>query len=211
MRNKGAILTLAIALALVCLYQLSFTLKAERINKQAKQYAQGDKEKEERFKDSIANEVVYDILIADYTFKEVQEREINFGLDLKGGMNVILEVSTVDVLRSLSNNSKDSTFNQALKLAKKMQRDNNRDFITLFGEAFHQIDPQASLAAIFSATPELRERISYNTPNDEVLKVVRAEAEGAIDNAFNIISTRIDAANSAFGDQGSYLGRFAGG
>ena len=76
MRNKGAILTLAIALALVCLYQLSFTLKAERINKQAKQYAQGDKEKEERFKDSIANEVVYDILIADYTFKEVQERVV---------------------------------------------------------------------------------------------------------------------------------------
>ena len=191
MRNKGAILTLVIALVLVCVYQLSFTLKAFSVNRQAKEFAHGNPVKEEKFIDSISNEQVYDILINKYTFKEVQEREINFGLDLKGGMNVILEISTVDVLKSLANNSQDTTFNKALALAKQMQRETNRDYITLFGEAFSKIDPNARLAAIFT-TPELRDRINYDTPNDEVLKVVREEAEGAIDNAFNIITTRID-------------------
>ncbi len=191
MRNKGAILTLVVALALVCIYQLSFTLKAISINNQAKEYANGDPVKEEKFIDSISNEVVYNILIKEFTFREVQEREINFGLDLKGGMNVILEVSTVDVLKSLANNSKDTTFNQALALAKQKQRETNRDYITLFGEAFEEIDPDARLAAIFT-TQELRDRINYDTPNEEVLKVIREEAGGAIDNAFNIIRTRID-------------------
>jgi SecD/SecF fusion protein len=191
MRNKGAILTLTIALALVCLYQLSFTWKAESLKRQAKELAGGDPVKEEGFLDSISNEVVYNILVSEFTFREVQEREINFGLDLKGGMNVILEISTVDVLRSLANNSQDTTFKKALVRAKELQRQTNRDYITLFGEAFEEIDPDASLAAIFT-TQELREKINYNTPNDEVLKVVREEAEGAIDNAFNIIATRID-------------------
>jgi len=191
MRNKGAILTLVIALTLVCIYQLSFTLKALSINKQAKEFAQGDPVKEEKYIDSISNEIVFDILIKEFTFKEVQEREINFGLDLKGGMNVILEISTVDVLKSLANNSIDTTFNKALVLAKKMQRETNRDYITLFGEAFSKIDPNARLAAIFT-TQELRDRINYDTPNEEVLKVIREEAEGAINNAFNIIRTRID-------------------
>ncbi len=191
MRNKGAILTLVIALTLVCIYQLSFTLKALSINNQAKEFAQGDPVKEEKYIDSISNEIVFDILIKEFTFKEVQEREINFGLDLKGGMNVILEISTVDVLKSLANNSIDTTFNKALVLAKQMQRETNRDYITLFGEAFSEIDPNARLAAIFT-TQELRDRINYDTPNEEVLKVIREEAEGAINNAFNIIRTRID-------------------
>jgi SecD/SecF fusion protein len=191
MRNKGAILTLLIALTLVCIYQLSFSLKSISIKNQAKEFAQGDVVKEEKFLDSIGNEIVYDILISKYTFREVQERELNFGLDLKGGMSVILEVSTVDVLRSLANFSQDTTFNRALALAKKLQLDNNRDYITLFGEAFEQIDPKASLAAIFS-TQELRDRINYDTPNEEVLKVIQEEAKGAIDNAFNILSARID-------------------
>jgi SecD/SecF fusion protein len=191
MRNKGAILTLVIALILVCIYQLSFTVKSVSIKKQAKEYAHGNPVLEEKFLDSISNEIVYNILIKEFTFHEVQEREINFGLDLKGGMNVILEISTVDVLKSLANNSKDTTFNKALVLAKQMQREHNRDYLTLFGEAFEKIDPNASLAAIFT-TPELRNKINYDTPNDEVLKVVREETEGAISNAFNIIRTRID-------------------
>ncbi len=192
MRNKGAILLLLILLTLVCVYQLSFSLKSMSIKKQAKEYAQGDLVKQEKYLDSIANEVVYDILISEFTYREVQERELNFGLDLKGGMSVILEISTVDVLKSLADNSQDTTFNKALALAKQMQKEYNRDYITLFGQAFEQIDPKASLAAIFSATPELREQINYDTPNKEVLEVIRKEAQGAIDNAFNILSTRID-------------------
>jgi SecD/SecF fusion protein len=192
MRNKGAILTLAIALTLVCIYQLSFTYVAEKVKSDAREYAQGDPVKEEHYLDSIAHEEVYNILINSFTFREVQEREINFGLDLKGGMSVILEVSTVDVLKSLANNSKDTTFVKALARARELQAERNRDFITLFGEAFNEIDPGASLAAIFTAE-ELRDRIKPGTTtNEEVLKIIREEAQGAIDNAFNIITTRID-------------------
>ncbi len=191
MRNKGAILTLAIALTIVCLYQLSFTFVAASKRNQAKEFAKGDPVKMEEYLDSLANETVYDILINEFTFREVQEREINLGLDLKGGMNVILEISTVDVIRTLANNSKDTTFVKALVLAREMQKKANKDFITLFGEAFEQIDPGASLSAIFTS-PELRDRVKPGTPNDEVLAVIREEAHGAIDNAFNIIRTRID-------------------
>lgn len=192
MRNKGAILTLAIALALVCVYQLSFTFVAEKVKEDAKEFANGNPVLEERYLDSIANEEVYNILINSFTFHEVQEREINFGLDLKGGMSVILEVSTVDVLKSLANNSRDTTFLKALARARELQKERNRDFITLFGEAFEEIDPGASLSAIFTAE-ELRDRIKPGTTtNAEVLEIIREEAQGAIDNAFNIITTRID-------------------
>ncbi|MBN2523556.1 MAG: protein translocase subunit SecDF [Bacteroidales bacterium] len=191
MRNKGAILTLVIALTLVCLYQLSFTFVAVNIRNQAKEYANDDPVKEEKYLDSLANESVYDILINDFTFREVQEREINFGLDLKGGMNVILEISTIDVIRSLANNSTDTTFNKALALSKEKQRKTNKDFITLFGESFEEVDPGASLSAIFTSQ-ELRDQVKPGTPNDEVLRIIREEAHGAIDNAFNIIRTRID-------------------
>ncbi len=191
MRNKGAILTLVIALTLVCLYQLSFTFVAVNIRNQAKEYANGDLVKEEKYLDSLANESVLDILINDFTFREVQEREINFGLDLKGGMNVILEISTIDVIRALANNSTDTTFNKALALAKEKQKKTNKDFITLFGESFEEVDPGASLSAIFTSQ-ELRDRVKPGTPNDEVLNIIKEEAHGAIDNAFNIIRTRID-------------------
>jgi len=191
MRNKGAILTLAIALTVVCLYQLSFTFVAvSEINK-AKEFANGDPVKEERYLDSMANENVYNILINEFTLREVQEREINFGLDLKGGMNVILEISTVDVIRSLANNSTDTTFVSALALAKEKQKKSNKDFITLFGESFNEIDPGASLSAIFTSQ-DLRDRVKPSTPNDEVLEIIKEEAHGAIDNAFSIIRTRID-------------------
>lgn len=184
-------MTLVIALTLVCLYQLSFTFVAVNIRNQAKEYANDDPVKEEKYLDSLANESVYDILINDFTFREVQEREINFGLDLKGGMNVILEISTIDVIRSLANNSTDTTFNKALALSKEKQRKTNKDFITLFGESFEEVDPGASLSAIFTSQ-ELRDQVKPGTPNDEVLRIIREEAHGAIDNAFNIIRTRID-------------------
>ncbi len=192
MRNKGAILTLAIALTLVCIYQLSFTYVAEKVKKDAREFAQGDPVAEDQYLDSIANEQVYNIMINSFTFRQVQEREINFGLDLKGGMSVILEVSTVDVLKSLANNSKDTTFVKSLARARELQTERNKDFISLFGEAFNEIDPGASLSAIFTAE-ELRDRIKPGTTtNEEVLKIIREEAQGAIDNAFNIITTRID-------------------
>jgi SecD/SecF fusion protein len=192
MQNKGAILTFAILLAAVCLYQLSFTFKARQVEKAAQEYAQGDPDKEFYYLDSISGEVIYNFLgLKKFTFKEVKELELNLGLDLKGGMNVTLEVSVDDLIRALSNYNNDSTFNAALQSARQMQRGSQEDFVTLFGRAFEEIDPNARLASIF-LTLELRDKININTTNAEVLDVIRQETNAAIDNAFNIIRTRID-------------------
>lgn len=190
MQNRGAIKLIGIALALVCVYQLSFTWYAKKVEKAAVEYAQGDLKKESYYLDSISSETVYNFLwLRKYTYKEVKEREINLGLDLKGGMDVTLEVSVVDIVRSLSNYSNDSTFVAAIDMAKKMPA--SEDFITRFGTAFETIAPNARLASIFT-TVELRDRVNFNSTNQEVLEVIRTEAESAIDNSFNILRNRID-------------------
>ncbi|MGQ9846845.1 MAG: protein translocase subunit SecDF [Bacteroidales bacterium] len=190
MQNKGFIKFFAVALALAAIFQLSFTFVVRMVQNDAKEFAQGDPQKEKRYLDSIANEPVYNFLwLKKYTFRECQEKEINLGLDLKGGMNVTLEVSVIDVIRSLAHYTNDSTFNKAILKAKELQKNSGEDFITLFGKAFQQIDPNAKLAAFF-ISKDLK--IDFNTPNDEVLKIIRKEAEGAIDNSFNVLRNRID-------------------
>jgi len=191
MQNKGAIRFFAIALAVVCVYQLSFTFVAQKVERDAREYARGDSAREASYLDSIGSQVVYNILLRKYTYKECQEREINLGLDLKGGMNVTLEVSMVDMIRSLSNYNTDSTFNQAIALALEYQKNSQEDFVTLFGRAFEEIDPNGQLAAIF-ATRELRGQIDFNSSNEDVLRVIRSETEGSMDNAFNVLRSRID-------------------
>ncbi len=192
MQNRGAILTFTILFFLVSIYQLSFTWKSYQVKTKAAEYAHGDLALERQYLDSISSEPVYNFLgLKDYTFRDVQEKELNLGLDLKGGMEVVMEISTVDVIRSLANYSKDTTFNRAIDLAKQMQRNSQSDFVTLFGQAFEQIDPNAKLAAIFS-TLELKDQVNYNSTNDEVLKVIRTNTKSAIDNSFNILRSRID-------------------
>ena len=192
MRNKGIIRTFAVAMALVCLYQLLFTWKTWTVEREAKRYAGGDYKKENHYLDSISNTVVYNFLgMRKYTYKECMERELNLGLDLKGGMNVILEVSVADVVKALSNYNPDPTFQQALSRAAQLQITSQDDYLTVFGRAFREIDPNARLAAIFR-TPELGEKIKFDASNDEVLSVLRTESNSAISNAFNIIRTRID-------------------
>ncbi|MCD6332757.1 MAG: protein translocase subunit SecDF, partial [Bacteroidales bacterium] len=192
MRNKGAIRLLAITLALVSLYQLSFTFVTFRIEKKANDYAQGDPQKKTFYKDSIAGVPVYNFLgLKKYTYRDCQEREFNLGLDLKGGMNVTLEVSVENLIRSLANHSKDTTFNKALLLARQMQKTSQTDFVTLFGQAFQTVDPNGRLAAIFN-TMELRDQISYNSTNDEVLSVLSKETNAAIQNSIKILRARID-------------------
>lgn len=190
MQNRGAIKLIAVALTLVCIYQLSFTWFAKRVERAAVEYAQGDQKKEIDYLDSISSETVYNFLgLRKYTFREVKEREINLGLDLKGGMNVTLEVSVIDIIRSLSNYSTDSAFVAAISMAKKMPP--SESFISRFGRAFESIAPDVRLAAIFN-TVELRDRINFNSTNADVLKVIQVEAESAIANSFNIIRNRID-------------------
>jgi SecD/SecF fusion protein len=192
MQNKGAIYTFTILLTLVCIYQLSFTYKAQKVESNAAKYAKGNPAKETAYIDSIAGEVVYNFMgLKKFTYKDVKELEMNLGLDLKGGMNATLEVSVVDLIRSLSNYSTDSTFNKALVRAKVLQESNTDDFVTLFGRAFSEIDPNARLSAIFN-TVELKDRVQFNSSNADVIKIIRQETDAAIDNAFNIISTRID-------------------
>ncbi len=194
MQNKGAITLLAIALALVSLYQLSFTWKTSRVEKAARDYAQGNPDREKAYLDSIANQEVYNFLgLAKFTYKECKELELNLGLDLRGGMNVTMEVDVADVVRSLANYTPDPAFNQAIQEAIKMRTTSPKDFVTLFGEAFEKIAPDAQLASpdLFG-TVELKDKIKIGASNKEVLDVVRKEAEGAIDNTFNILRTRID-------------------
>jgi SecD/SecF fusion protein len=192
MQNKTAITILAIALALVCIYQLSFTGATYKVRNEAKIYAKGDLVKQRTYVDSISSLPKEKWSYLGYTFKEVQKKEMNLGLDLKGGMNVILEVSVEDILKSVSNYNSDKTFIAALAQAKaEYQKQSQNDFLTLFGRAFEEIDPNAKLAAIFG-TVEMRDRINFNSTNAEVIKVLDSEISDAITNAFNILRTRID-------------------
>src|SRR5450759_4894371 len=191
MQNKAAIIVLAIALGLVSIYQLSFTGATYKVKKEAKVYANGDLEKETQYLDSISTLPKEKWSFLGNTFKECQKKELNLGLDLKGGMNVILEVSVEDILKALSNYNPDKTFNLALARAKELQKASQSDYLTLFGKAFQELDPNAKLASIFG-TIELKDKINFNSTNEQVLKVLDTEITGAIANAFNILRTRID-------------------
>ena len=133
------------------------------------------------------------LLWSDNIVSECKELELPLGLDLRGGMNVTMEVDVVDVVRNLANNSADPAFNQALNEAIQMRTKSPKDFVTLFGEAFEKIAPNAQLASpdIFG-TVEMKEKIKIGASNKEVLDVIRQEADAAIDNTFNILRTRID-------------------
>jgi len=191
MQNKAAIIVLAIALGLVSIYQLSFTGATYKVKKEAKAYAKGDLVKETQYLDSLSALPKEKWSFLGNTFKECQKKELNLGLDLKGGMSVILEVSVEDILKALSNYNPDKTFNAALARAKELQKSSQSDYLTLFGKAFQEIDPNAKLASVFG-TVELKEKINFNSTNDQVLKVLDSEVSVAITNAFNILRTRID-------------------
>jgi SecD/SecF fusion protein len=191
MQSKGAIRFFAIALGLVCLYQLSFTFVTRSVEKKAEAYAHGDPKKVKTYLDSVAALPVYNLLVKKYTYLECKDLEINLGLDLRGGMNVTLEVSVIDLVRSMANNSTDPGFNKAIEMAVEKQKNSQQDFVTLFGESFETLNPNTKLASIFS-TSELQDRINFNSSNAEVLKVIKKEADGAIDRSFNILRNRID-------------------
>jgi SecD/SecF fusion protein len=188
MQNKGVVRVLAILLALVSLFYLSFSVVTGTYNKKAKEYAAGDKMKEYQYLDSLSGEEVY----FGYTLKECREKEINLGLDLKGGMNVTLEVSVADVLRVLSGYNTTPEFNQAIQKATELQKTNSQmDYLDLFVKAFEEINPGGQLASVFS-TMELKEKITLKSTNAEVVTVLRGEIDAAISNSFNVLRSRID-------------------
>ena len=187
MQNKGLVITLAVCLALVSSFYLSFSFVTKYHSNKAVEYAQGDAAKEYQYLDSVAGEKVW----FGYTLKECREKEINLGLDLKGGMNVTMEVSVPDILRVLSGHSTSETFNKAIALANEKQKSSGEDYLTLFFNSFEELDPNAQLASVFS-TFELKDKVSLTSTNEEVKKVVTEEVDGAINNSFNVLRTRID-------------------
>jgi len=187
MQNKGLIRFLAVCLALICAFYVSFSFVTSHYDKKAKEYAAGDAVKEYQYLDSIATQKVW----FGYTLKECREKEINLGLDLKGGMNVTMEVSVPDILDALSGHNQTPNYKEAMALAKQKQKSSGADFVTLFIESYKEIDPQAQLASVFS-TFELKDKVTLTSTNDEVEKVIREEVDGAIQNSFNVLRTRID-------------------
>lgn len=187
MQNKGFIRVIAVLLTLICLFYISFSVVTAVYNNKAKEYAAGDEAKYKHYIDSISTEKVYWWY---YTYQQCREMEIGLGLDLKGGMNVTLQISVADVLKSLSNNNPDPNFNAAIAAAQAAQAGNN-DFIVSFYNEYKKIDPNVRLSAIFS-TFQLKDKITPKSTNDEVIAVLREELNSAVDNSYNVLRTRID-------------------
>ena len=213
MQSKGAIRFVAILLAIACLWQLSFTLVTKVQENKAAKYAEAAvaaaensaafakvsemdkafyldsirKVENRHYIDSISSEKVY----FGYTFKDVKSKEINLGLDLKGGMNVMLQVQLKDLVKALAGGNAAPEFAQALDLAQERSVNSRQDYITLFAEAWKEVSNGMPLAQIFG-TYEMRDKIGPDSTDEQVIEVIRAEAESAISNSFNVLRNRID-------------------
>ncbi len=184
MQNKGFVKFFAFALTLVCLFYLSFSFVTRHHMAKAAEDPKG----ETHYLDSMQNEKVW---FGAYTLKQCREMEIGLGLDLKGGMNVILEVSVPDVVKALADNKTDEAFNKAVSEAAKQSITSQEDFITLFIREYKNQAPQGTLAELF-ATQQLKDKVNTRSTDSEVEKVLREEVQTAIDNSYNVLRTRID-------------------
>ena len=184
MQNKGFVKVFAVLLTLVCLFYLSFSFVTRHHMNKAAEDPQG----EAHYLDSVQNEKVY---LGVYSLKQCREMEIGLGLDLKGGMNVILEVSVPDVVKALADHKSDEAFNQAVATASKQAITSQDDFITLFVNEYKKLAPQGTLAELF-ATQQLKDKVNTRSTDAEVEKVLRDEVKAAIDNSYNVLRTRID-------------------
>lgn len=189
MQSKGVIKFFAIVLAIVCLYQLSFTWVAQHVENNARNYAKGNPAKERSYLDSIATQPVYPLF--NHTYQYCKDKELALGLDLKGGMNVTMQISLAELVKSLSDNSTDPAFNQALSAAETESKNSQTDYITLFVNAFEKINPNGKLAPIFS-TKESQSRIKFDASNNDVKRYLQDESKSAVDRSFNILRNRID-------------------
>ena len=184
MQNKGFVKVFAVLLTLVCVFYLSFSFVTRyHMNKAAQ-----DPKGEAHYLDSMQNEKVY---LGSYTLKQCREMEIGLGLDLKGGMNVILEVSVPDVVKALADNKTDEAFNKAISEAAKQSVTSQDDFITLFIREYKKEAPQGKLAELF-ATQQLKDKVNTRSSDADIEKVLREEVKAAIDNSYNVLRTRID-------------------
>ena len=196
MKNKGFIIFLTTIVTLLCLYYLSFTFVSRNIQQDAIEFATDengnvDFGEKQAFLDYVWNEPVYDFLGIKFTYKQVKETELSLGLDLQGCMHVTLEVSPIDIIKGLSGNSDDPKFLEALQLAQRKQRNSQDKFTNLFYESWKEINPDGRLSSIFANSAN-RGRISFDSSDDQIIEILDAEVEDAIDRSFEILRTRID-------------------
>src|SRR5688572_30634478 len=196
MRNKPFIIILTVIVAVLCAYYLSFTLVSRGVQQKAEAFATDangnvNMNKKQTYLDSVWKMPVFNFLGAEYTYQDVRKSELGLGLDLKGGMHVTMEVSPVEIIKVMSGNSKDANFLKALDNARELQKTSQENFVSLFGKAYRDIEPNGQLSRIFSNTAN-KGKISYQSTNDEVLAAINTEVEGAIDRSFNVLRTRID-------------------
>ena len=202
MQNKGLIKLFAILFGLVSLYQLSFTFLANKVEDDAKVYAESKvtdnnaRQKatlEKRFLDSVANKDIVNLGFTKYTYNDVKDKEMNLGLDLKGGINAILQVSVKEVLKSLSNDSENKVFNDALDAADKRLKNSNSTYLDLFFEEFEAIAGTTKLSdpSIFG-TKALSDKIKFNEDNATVKETLQEEIDSSIATAFEVLRSRID-------------------
>ncbi len=195
MQNKGLIKFFAILFALVSIYQLSFTFVANKVQKDAKTFAGGHPDKEVKYLDSISKEKVFNMGFTDYTYGEVSKKQINKGLDLEGGINVILQISVKDVLAGLANHSKNPVFNKALLDATKNQR-GNQTYLDAFFEAFEAdaAGTQTKLSSpdVFANRSLHDAGIDFNTADTDVKKIIKKKVNESVESAFGVLNKRID-------------------
>ena len=191
MQNKGFVKVFAVLLTLVCLFYLSFSVVTNHFESKAEAIAQTEGQNAaDRYLDSLLNNKVYCNV---WTLKECREMGIGLGLDLKGGMNVILEVSVPDVIKALADHKEetDENFRKAVEQATKEAANSQSDFITLFIKDYKALEPNKALAELF-ATQQLRDKVTTKSTDSQVESVLRAEVKSAIDNSYNVLRTRID-------------------
>ena len=188
MQNKGFVKVFAVLLTLVCVFYLSFSFVTRHYTNKAKEIANGDPKVEQDYLDSLSNEKVW---LGNWTLKQCREMEISLGLDLKGGMNVILEVSVPDVIKALADNKPDEAFNNALAEAAKQAVNSQDDINTLLVREYHKAAPNAKLSELFE-TQQMKDKVNQKSSDAEVEKVLRAEVKAAVENSYNVLRTRID-------------------
>ncbi len=207
MQGKGIVKFFLVVMALVTIVQYLFIIPTQRVEREAEEYAQtasdtikDARQQREAFKryrsaylDSLSTETVFQIpLLKSYTYQELKKQQLALGLDLKGGMSVVLQVDLREFIRTLAQNSKDPKFEEALNQASKAQQNTQEDFVSLFSDAWAEVSDGKPLAPIFQRNEALRDEITFNTSNNEVTALLREKATEAVDLTFQLLKQRID-------------------